>query len=157
MTQHFIEQNPELVIRMKEEGHLVGNHTNHHPSLPQISIEEQKEEIISCAEYMKAATGYDMDPYIRPPKGEYSERTLQLCEDLGYCTVFWSMVYLDYEVDNQPSADYVVSHFQKYCHPGAVPLLHNVSSANAQALPQIIQTLREDGYRFGSVDEFCYF
>lgn len=157
VTQHFIEQNPELVIRMKEEGHLVGNHTNHHPSLPQLSIEEQKEEIISCAEYMKEATGYDMDPYIRPPKGEYSERTLQLCEDLGYCTVFWSMVYLDYEVDNQPSPDYVVQHFEKYCHPGAVPLLHNVSSANAQALPKIIETLRGAGYRFGSVDEFCHF
>lgn len=157
VTQYFIEQNPDLIIRMKEEGHLVGNHTNHHPSLPELSIEEQKEEIISCAEYMKEATGYDMDPYIRPPKGEYSERTLQLCEDLGYCTVFWSMAYLDYEVDNQPSPEYVVQHFEKYCHPGAVPLLHNVSSANAQALPQVIENLKQAGYRFGTVDEFCHF
>ncbi len=157
VTQTYIRDNPELVIRMKEEGHFVGNHTITHPSLPGLSIEKQKEEILGCAAYMKEATGYDMDPYIRPPKGEYSERTLQLCEDLGYCTIFWSMVYLDYEVDNQPTPDYVLQHFDKYCHPGAMPLLHNVSSANTKALPQLIINLREAGYRFGTIDEFCRF
>ncbi|MDE7367586.1 MAG: polysaccharide deacetylase family protein [Lachnospiraceae bacterium] len=157
VTQTYIRDNPELVIRMKEEGHFVGNHTITHPSLPGLSIEKQKEEILGCAAYMKEATGYDMDPYIRPPKGEYSERTLQLCEDLGYCTIFWSMAYLDYEVDNQPTPDYVLQHFDKYCHPGAMPLLHNVSSANTKALPQLIINLREAGYRFGTIDEFCRF
>ncbi len=157
VTQTYIRDNPELVIRMKEEGHLVGNHTITHPSMPGLSIEEMKEEVLGCASYMKEATGYDMDPYIRPPRGEYSERTLQLCEDMGYCTIFWSMAYLDYEVNNQPTPEYVVQHFDKYCHPGAVPLLHNVSSANATALPQVINNLREAGYRFGTVDEFCHF
>ncbi len=157
VTQTYIRDNPELVIRMKEEGHLVGNHTITHPSMPGLSTEEIKEEILGCASYMKEATGYDMDPYIRPPKGEYSERTLQVSEDLGYCTVFWSMAYLDYEVDNQPTPDYIVQHFDKYCHPGAVPLLHNVSSSNAQALFQVILNLREAGYRFGTIDEFCHF
>lgn len=156
VTQTYIRDNPELVKRMKEEGHFVGNHTITHPSLPSLSIEEQKEEILGCAAYMKEATGYEMDPYIRPPKGEYSQRTLQLCEDLGYCTIFWSMAYLDYEVDNQPTPDYVLQHFDKYCHPGAMPLLHNVSSANAEALPRLITNLREAGYRFGTIDEFCY-
>lgn len=157
VTQTYIRDNPDLVLRMKEEGHFVGNHTITHPSLPGLSIEKQKEEILGCAAYMKEATGYDMDPYIRPPKGEYSERTLQLCEDLGYCTIFWSMAYLDYEVDNQPAPDYVLQHFDKYYHPGAMPLLHNVSSANTQALPQLITNLREAGYRFGTIDEFCRF
>lgn len=157
VTQTYIRDNPELVIRMKEEGHLVGNHTITHPSLPSLSIEEQRQEITGCAAYMKEATGYEMDPYIRPPKGEYSERTLQLCEDLGYCTIFWSMAYLDYEVDNQPTPEYVIRHFDKYCHPGAMPLLHNVSGANTAALPQLIRNLREAGYRFGTIDEFCHF
>ncbi len=157
VTQTYIRDDPELVIRMKEEGHMVGNHTITHPSLPGMSIEDQKAEIQGCADYMKEATGYDMDPYIRPPRGEYSERTLQLCEDLGYCTIFWSMAYLDYEVNNQPTPDYVLQHFDKYCHPGAMPLLHNVSSANTQALPQLITNLREAGYRFGTIDEFCNF
>ena len=157
VTQTYIRDNPELVTRMKEEGHLVGNHTITHPSMPGKSIDELKEEILGCASYMKEVTGYDMDPFIRPPKGEYSERTLQLSEDLGYCTIFWSMAYLDYEVDNQPTVDYVLQHFDKYCHPGAVPLLHNVSSANTEALPQLITNLREAGYRFGTVDEFCHF
>lgn len=157
VTQTYIRDNTDLVIRMKEEGHLVGNHTITHPSLPELSIEEQRKEIQGCADYMKEATGYDMDPYIRPPKGEYSERTLQLCEDMGYCTIFWSMAYLDYQTDNQPTPDYVLQHFDKYYHPGAVPLLHNVSSANTAALPQLILNLREAGYRFGTIDEFCHF
>lgn len=157
VTQTYIRDNTELVIRMKEEGHLVGNHTITHPSLPELSIEEQRKEIQGCADYMKEATGYDMDPYIRPPKGEYSERTLQLCEDMGYCTIFWSMAYLDYQTDNQPTPDYVLQHFDKYYHPGAMPLLHNVSSANTAALPQLILNLREAGYRFGTIDEFCHF
>ncbi len=157
VTQTYIRDNKELVIRMKEEGHFVGNHTITHPSLPSLSIEEQRKEIQGCADYMKETTGYDMDPYIRPPKGEYSERTLQLCEDMGYCTIFWSMAYLDYEVDNQPTPEYVLQHFDKYYHPGAMPLLHNVSSANTQALPQLITNLREAGYRFGTIDEFCHF
>lgn len=157
VTQTYIRDNTELVIRMKEEGHLVGNHTITHPSLPELSIEEQRKEIQGCADYMKEATGYDMDPYIRPPKGEYSERTLQLCEDMGYCTIFWSMAYLDYQTDNQPTPDYVLQHFDKYYHPGAMPLLHNVSSANTEALPQLILNLREAGYRFGTIDEFCHF
>ena len=155
VTQYYIEQNPDLIKRMKEEGHLVGNHTNHHASLPELSIEEQREELQSCADCMKELTGYDMDPYMRPPKGEYSERTLQLCKDMGYTTVFWSIAYLDYDVNNQPTPEYVVEHFDKYCHPGAVPLVHNVSSANTEALPTVIEHLREAGYRFGSVDEFC--
>ena len=157
VTQTFIRDNPDLVKRMKEEGHMVGNHTITHPSLPGLSIEEQRAEIQGCADYMKEVTGYEMDPYIRPPKGEYSERTLQLCEDMGYCTLFWSIAYLDYDVNNQPSPDYVLQHFDKYCHPGAMPLIHNVSSANTQALPQLIRNLREAGYRFGTVDEFCHF
>ena len=157
VTQTFIRDNPDLVKRMKEEGHMVGNHTITHPSLPGLSIEEQRAEIRGCADYMKEVTGYEMDPYIRPPKGEYSERTLQLCEDMGYCTLFWSIAYLDYDVNNQPSPDYVLQHFDKYCHPGAMPLIHNVSSANTQALPQLIRNLREAGYRFGTVDEFCHF
>ena len=157
VTQHYVETQPDLVRRMREEGHLVGNHTNHHPSLPTLSIEEQREELQSCANKMKELTGYDMDPYIRPPMGEYSERTLKLMEDMGYCTVFWSMAYLDYDVNNQPGADYVVQHFEQYVHPGAVPLMHVVSQSNAEALPRLIETLRNSGYRFARLDEFAHF
>lgn len=153
VTQTFIRDNVELAKRMKEEGHLVCNHTVHHPSLPDLSVDEVKQELLECQEYMKEATGYDMDLYVRPPKGEYSQRTLQASKDLGYKTIFWSIAYLDYDVNNQPGAGYVVEHFRKYYHPGAIVLMHNVSSANAQALPEVIQLLKAEGYTFGTLDE----
>lgn len=151
VTQTFIRDNVELVKRMKEEGHLVCNHTVTHPSMPGKSIEEQQQEILSCESYMKEATGYDMDLFFRPPKGEYSQSTLQVAKDLGYTTVFWSMAYLDYDVNNQPSKEHVIEHFQKYYHPGAIPLLHNVSVANHDALGQVIQNLKKEGYTFGTL------
>ena len=155
VTQTFIRDNVELVKRMKEEGHLVCNHTVTHPSMPGKTVEEQQREILTCEDYMKKATGYEMDLFFRPPKGEYSERSLQVTKDLGYVTVFWSMAYLDYDVNNQPSAQHVVDHFGKYYHPGAIPLLHNVSKANHDALQQVIQNLKKEGYSFGSLYDLC--
>ena len=151
VTQTFIRDNIDLVKRMKEEGHLVCNHTVTHPSMPGKSVEEQKKEILDCENYMKEATGYEMDCFYRPPKGEYSQCSLQVAKDLGYTTVFWSMAYLDYDVNNQPSMQHVVDHFAKYYHPGAIPLLHNVSQANHDALQQVLQNLKKEGYTFGSL------
>lgn len=153
VTQTFIRDNVELTKRMKEEGHLVCNHTVTHPSMPGKSIEEQKQELLTCEQYMKEATGYEMDLFFRPPRGEYSKRTLQMAKDLGYTTIFWSMAYLDYDVNNQPTASHVVEHFTKYYHPGAIPLLHNVSKANHDALGQVIQNLKKEGYCFGSLTD----
>lgn len=151
VTQTFIRDNVDLVKRMKEEGHLVCNHTVTHPSMPGKSVEEQRKELLDCENYMKQATGYELDLFYRPPKGEYSQRTLQVAKDLGYTTVFWSMAYLDYDVNNQPSREHVVEHFKKYYHPGAIPLLHNVSQANHDALRQVLQDLKKEGYTFGSL------
>lgn len=151
VTQTFIRDNIDLVKRMKEEGHLVCNHTVTHPSMPGKSVEEQKQELLTCENYMKEATGYEMDLFYRPPKGEYSQQSLQVAKDLGYTTVFWSVAYLDYDVNNQPSREHVVEHFGKYYHPGAIPLLHNVSKANHDALQQVLQNLKKEGYSFGSL------
>lgn len=151
VTQTFIRDNVELTKRMKEEGHLVCNHTVTHPCLPEKSIEQQQQELLTCEQYMKEATGYEMDLFFRPPKGEYSERTLQMAKDLGYITIFWSMAYLDYDVNNQPTSSHVVEHFEKYYHPGAIPLMHNVSVANRDALKQVIQNLKKEGYSFGTL------
>lgn len=153
VTQTYIRDNPELAKRMKEEGHQVGNHTVTHPSMPDISIDKQKEEIKTCADYMKEATGFDMDLYFRPPSGEYSERVLQLAEDMGYKTIFWSMAYLDYDVNNQPGKEYVIEHFDKYHHNGAIVLMHNVSESNAQALDTMLTNMEKEGYTFPSLDE----
>ncbi len=156
VTMTYIRDNPDIVKRMKEEGHQVGNHTVHHPCLPEMSVEEQKKELEECADFMEEETGYPMDKYFRPPCGEYSEQVLQLAKDMGYRTIFWSMAYLDYDVNNQPGADYVIEHFAKYYHPGAVPLIHNVSSSNAQALDTVLTNLEKEGYKFRSLDEMDY-
>ena len=151
VTQTFIRDNIELTKRMKEEGHLVCNHTVTHPSMPSKSIEEQQKELLTCETYMKEATGYEMDLFFRPPRGEYSKRTLQMAKDLGYTTIFWSMAYLDYDVNNQPTPEHVIEHFNKYYHPVAIPLLHNVSKANHDALKAVITNLKKEGYSFGTL------
>ena len=153
LTQTYIRDNIELTKRMKEEGHQVGNHTITHACLVERSYEEIIKEVSGCADYMKEATGYDMDPYFRPPCGDYSERVLAISKDMGYKTIFWSMAYMDYDVNKQPGADYVIEHFKKYHHNGAIILMHNVSSSNAEALETVIVNLKANGYRFASLNE----
>lgn len=153
VTQTYIRDNVNIVKRMKKEGHLVGNHTVKHKSMPSLSERDIKEELISCADYMKEATGYEMDLFVRPPMGEYSERTLQICKNLGYKTIFWSMAYLDYDVNNQPGADYVIEHFEKYYHNGAIPLIHNVSKSNAEALDTVLTNLEKKGFSFENLNQ----
>lgn len=153
VTGTYIRDNADLVKRMKSEGHLVGNHTVYHPNLIEMSNEEIVEEIKGCSDYMKEVTGYEMDAFFRPPCGEYSERVLAIAKDMGYKTIFWSMAYLDYEVDNQPGREYVISHFERFAHPDAIVLLHNVSSSNAEALESVICNLKSAGYSFGTLLE----
>ena len=151
VTKPFIREGTELVRRMKREGHIVGNHTVHHKSMPTLSDRDNKQEIIDCAQYCKEATGYEMDHFIRPPMGEYNEKTLKLTKSMGYKTIFWSMAYVDFDVNKQPGKDYVVEHFKKYTHHGAIPLMHNVSQSNAEALDEVITNLKKEGYEFESL------
>lgn len=153
VTKQFLKESYDLVIRMKEEGHMVGNHTLNHPSLPTLTIDKLKDEVLGCKEFMKEKTGYDIDMFIRPPMGEYSERTLKILGDLGYTTIFWSIAYLDYDVNKQPGKEYVINHFKEYHHNGAIPLIHNVSQSNAEALDEVLTNLESEGYRLGTLDE----
>lgn len=151
VTKPFIREGRELIRRMKKEGHIVGNHTVHHKSMRTLSDRDNKQEIIDCAEYCKEATGYEMDHFIRPPMGEYNEKTLKLTKSMGYKTIFWSMAYVDFDVNKQPGKQYVVEHFKKYTHNGAIPLMHNVSQSNAEALDEVITNLKKEGYQFESL------
>ena len=153
VTKHFVKTNPQLVIRMKKEGHLVGNHTANHKNLPACSVDKVKEEVKTLEEVMKQCTGYDVDPYIRPPEGSYSVRTLKILQDMGYKTFFWSMAWADWDPQNQPSVDFVINRFQTYYHNGMIPLIHNTSKADLQALPKIIQNMKSLGFEFERVDD----
>lgn len=154
ITKYFLTEHPEYVVRMKEEGHLVGNHTVRHLSSPELTPEELEAELSMVAKTMEELTGYQMDPFFRPPMGEYSERTLKASRDMGYYSVFWSIAYSDYDVKNQPGKAYVVDHFSKYHHNGSIILMHNTSESNKQALGDVIDLLRQEGYRLGELTEF---
>lgn len=154
VTKNFVTDNPEYVKRMKDEGHLVGNHTVRHLSSPSLSPEELETELSEVARVTEELTGYRMDPYFRPPMGEYSERVLAAVRDMGYSSVLWSIAYYDYDVNNQPGKAYVVDHFTEYHHNGSIVLMHNTSESNKEALGEVLELLQREGYRFGSVAEF---
>ena len=102
---------------------------------------------------MEEQTGYPIDPFFRPPMGEYSERTLKVTQDMGYASIFWSIAYYDYDVNDQPGKAYVVDHFNTYHHNGTIVLMHNVSESNTQALGDVLDLLKDEGYRFGTLAE----
>lgn len=153
VTKFFIDSNPDYVKRMVEEGHMVGNHSVSHADLTSLTDEEIYNEIIGCEEAFYNVTGKQMDLYFRPPEGAYSKRTMQITEDLGYKTIFWSIAYNDYDKKNQPGEAYVIDHFATYHHNGAIPLMHNDSSSNLEAMDEVLTLLKEQGYRFGTLDE----
>ena len=152
---HYLESAPELVKRMVEEGHTVGNHTYHHPDMSAISNAETfKEEMDSVAALYEEITGQKMVPYYRPPQGKYSKENLEMAKSLGYYTFFWSLAYVDWNVDAQPTHEEA---FTKLCgriHPGAIVLLHNTSKTNGEILDELLTKWGDMGYTFGSLSDF---
>lgn len=154
ITAHYLNTQPELVKRMIEEGHIVGNHTVNHKSMPDLNDEQIKDEIMTLHQAIYSKTGYEMK-YIRPPKGEYSQRTLELTEKLGYKTVMWSFAYLDYDEKKQPSEEKAKKMICDNFHNGEVMLLHGNSRTNTNILDDIIKEARNQGYEWKSLDEFA--
>lgn len=153
ITGDYFNRSGDLVERMVNEGHIVGNHTYYHHNLHKLSEPEKiAEELNLLQEKYKEKFGTEMK-YMRPPEGEYSERVLAVAADMGYKTVFWSFAYKDWMADDVRGADYAVGQIMPYLHNGAVLLLHAVSADNAAALGQIIDKAREQGYEFCSIDE----
>lgn len=151
-TLHEMEQNPDIIARAINDGHIVGNHTNTHPSMDEISRTKMKDEIKAFDDYIREHFGYSA-LYFRFPKGEYSDCALDLVSSLGYTSVFWSLAYSDWDLDNQKGKDYAVETVSARFHPGAVILLHSISPDNAAALPEIIDKAREQGYEFRALTQ----
>lgn len=152
VTGPYLENQTELVQRMIDNGHIVGNHTVNHPNLTRESEEKVRSEIDELNSKCEEMYGVTMK-YMRPPEGEYSEKVLAIAKDMGYKTVFWSFAYKDWDVNMQKGADYAFSQVTPYLHDGAILLLHAVSSDNAGALEDIINYAKERGYTFKSLDE----
>ena len=153
VTKPYIKQNAELVKRMVAEGHIVANHTDKHPSMPDVSNERVIKEIQDTDDYFKEVTGTDMPKYLRPPMGEWSERTLYITHEMGYKTILWSMAHKDWETKNQPGKEATLKFINTYYHNGAIILLHAVSESNTEALGDIIKSLQDKGYRFAPLTE----
>ncbi|MCI8739127.1 MAG: delta-lactam-biosynthetic de-N-acetylase [Oscillibacter sp.] len=151
---NMIETAPDIIRRMAEEGHIVGNHTYHHPDMSKISSQAAfKKELDDLAALYKETTGQEMPRYYRPPQGKYNEENLRQAQALGYRTVFWSLAYVDWYVDNQPSAEQAYSKLLPRIHDGAVVLLHSTSKTNAEILDELLTKWEEMGYTFASLDQ----
>ena len=153
ITAHYLNTASELVERMIKEGHIVGNHTVNHKSMPEISDEEIKDEVMKLHQAVYEKFEYEMK-YIRPPKGEFSERTIIATNNLGYKHVMWSFAYVDWEENNQPSEEKAKKTILGNLHNGEIMLLHGNSKTNADILDSIIKEIKAQGYEIKSLDQF---
>ena len=154
LVGNYIQQNPDLVRRMVKEGHTVGNHTMHHYDMSKISVRSAFEQELTDLEGIyREVTGEEMEKFYRPPQGTYSESNLQMAKALGYKTVFWSLAYVDWQNDRQPTAEYAFSKLLPRTHDGAVVLLHSTSATNAAILDELLTKWEAMGYRFAPISE----
>lgn len=153
---NYLETSPDLVKRMVEEGHIVANHTYHHPDMSKISDRTAFEKELTQLETLyQEVTGDAMKKYYRPPQGKYNEANLKMANDLGYTTFFWSLAYVDWYQDRQPSKEEAFQKLLGRIHPGAIVLLHSTSSTNAQILDELLTKWKEMGYTFRTLDELA--
>ena len=152
LVGNYIEKNADLVRRMVDEGHIVGNHTMHHPDMSRIGKADFEKELSSLASLFKEVTGKELPKYYRPPQGIYSRENLQMAKDLGYKTVFWSLAYADWNNNDQPTAEYAFNKLLNRTHNGAVILLHSTSKTNAEILDELLTRWENEGYTFKSID-----
>lgn len=151
---NFIKDNHDLIRCILAEGHIIGNHTMTHPDLPQISsMDAFQKELQDVEELYTSLTGEAMTKFYRPPRGIYSTENLSMAKELGYSTFFWSLAYVDWIQDQQPSREEAFQKLLTRIHPGAIVLLHNTSSTNAEILDELLTKWEEMGYEFHSLKE----
>ncbi|MBO5883955.1 MAG: polysaccharide deacetylase family protein [Clostridia bacterium] len=151
---NIVVKNTELVKRMVKEGHLVCNHTYHHTDMTTVSSYEKfSEELKLMENVFKEKTGSEMAKFFRPPEGKFNEKTLRYANDLGYKTVFWSFAYEDWDNNKQMPCGKALEKIRSNIHNGAILLLHPTSSTNAEIMKELIISLKNDGYRFATLEE----
>lgn len=156
LVGNYFETQPELVKRMAEEGHTTGNHTYSHPDMSKIGdIQSFQTELQKNEALYRDILGSEMPKLYRPPQGKFCEENLKMAQQLGYSTVFWSLAYVDWYTDDQPTPEQAFSKLLPRIHPGAVVLLHSTSSTNAEILDELLTKWEETGYSFGDLEAYC--
>jgi len=151
---HMIQSSPDLIRRMVQEGHIVGNHTFHHPDMSAIWDQSKfQQELEELEQLYQETTGQTLPRFYRPPQGKYSEENLRQAQALGYRTVFWSLAYVDWYVDDQPTAEEAFSKLIPRIHNGAIVLLHSTSRTNAEILDELLTRWEDMGYTFASLED----
>ena len=151
---NMVQTAPDVVRRMAQEGHIVGNHTFHHPDMSAIADQAAfQKELDSLAQLYRQTTGRTMPRYYRPPQGKYNLENLKQAQALGYQTVFWSLAYVDWYVDDQPTPDQAFAKLLPRIHSGAIVLLHATSRTNAEILDELLTRWEDMGYTFASLDQ----
>lgn len=154
LVGNYIRQSPDLVRRMVAEGHTVGNHTMHHYDMSRLSDKAAfSKELTDLEALYKETVGQELPKFYRPPQGIYSEENLKMAQELGYKTLFWSLAYVDWNNDAQPTREAAFAKLLPRTHNGAVVLLHSTSKTNAEILGELIDKWKAMGYRFGTLDE----
>ena len=154
LVGNYMEKNADLVRRMVDEGHIVGNHTMHHYDMSKLSEKEAFfKELTELETLFHEVTGKELPKYYRPPQGIYSEDNLRMAQELGYRTVFWSLAYVDWLNNDQPTKEEAFSKLLPRTHNGAVVLLHSTSATNAEILDELLTKWEGMGYRFASVED----
>lgn len=153
ITAHYVNTQADLVKQMIDEGHIIGNHTVNHKSMPSCSLETINKEVMDLHSAISGKFGYEMK-FIRPPKGEYSERTVAYTNTLGYKTVMWSFAYDDWDEKKQGREEYGKKKILDNVHNGEIMLLHATSKDNANILDDVIKQIKQMGYEFKNIDEF---
>ena len=154
LVKNYLDTAPELVKRMVAEGHTVGNHTATHPDMSKIADRAAFEkELTDLEDAYRTLLGKDMPKFYRPPQGNFSESNLKMASEMGYRTFFWSLAYVDWYVDRQPTREQALEKLTTRVHPGAIVLLHSTSATNAQILDELLEKWESMGYRFAPLQE----
>ncbi len=149
----YVNENTDLLLRMVNEGHAVGNHTYSHPDVSEMSLQALSEELTKLEDAFYSATGSELHKYFRPPEGKFSDESLQNAKQLGYSTIFWSLAYKDWLQDAQPTEQEAFSKILPRIHDGAILLLHNTSATNAQILDELLSEIKQMGYSFAPLSD----
>lgn len=150
---HFLKENNDLIKQIVKEGHTIGNHTYNHPNIIGMNKEKFESELMQVEDLYKEITGKEMTKYYRPPQGKYNVENLQMAQAKGYKTFYWSLAYVDWNVDAQPTKEEAFEKLLSRVHPGAIVLLHNTSKTNGEILDELLGKWEEMGYSFGKLGD----